>query len=223
MTPVRIMRRAAEAGLDIVAIADHNSCENLEAAARAALRTGVFLVPAMEITSMEEVHVLALFDTLEAAFRMQEEVYSGLDGLYGGKPAGGSRAAGLPPFGQVLVNEEDEVMGFCGRLLAGATGIRLSRLVEAIHGLGGVAVASHADRGSFSVTSQLGFIPEDLAFDAVELCGEGERQSRGLRFSDAHRLEDIGRKRTRFLIEEASLKEIALALKEADGRKAVFD
>ncbi len=227
MTPGRIMRRAAEAGLDIVAIADHNSCENLEAAARAAGEAGVFLVPAMEITSLEEVHVLALFDTLEAAFRMQEDVYRRLDGLYGE----GDRPNGIPPFRQVLVNEEDEVMGFNRRLLAGATDIRLSSLVAAVHSLGGVVIASHADRGSFSITSQLGFVPEGLDFDAFELCGEKEKQkpfnhrgqAPGLRFSDAHRLEDIGRKRTSFLLEEASLREIALALKAARGRKAVFD
>ncbi len=233
MTPGRIMRRAAESGLDIVAIADHNSCENLEAAAHAALKTGLSLVPAMEITSSEEVHVLALFNTLEAAFRMQETVYRELDSLHG--PAMDGWFDGkIPPFGQVMVNEDDEVLGFNRRILAGATGIGLSGLVAAIHGLGGVAIASHADRGSFSITSQLGFIPEGFfGFDALEVCGRsrpagGQPPSLldgapGLRCSDAHRLEDIGRKTTRFLLEEASLEEIAMAFKAADGRKAVFD
>ncbi len=231
MTPWRIMRKAAEAGLDIVAIADHNSCENLDAAARAALKAGVSLVPAMEITSLEEVHVLALFDTLEAAFRMQENVYRELDNFHMGAE-GGNGTGQIPPFGQVIVNEDDEVLGFNRRILAGATGIRLSGLVAAIHSLGGMAIASHADRESFSVTSQLGFIPEGLGLDALEVCGQKQknkntntllREAPGLRCSDAHRLEDIGRKTTRFLLEEASLKEIALALKAADGRKAVFD
>ncbi len=226
MTPMRIMRKAAESGLDIVAIADHNSCENLEAASRAAkkIKTGVSLIFAMEITSAEEVHVLALFDTLEAAQRMQEDVYKGL-------PKSGDeieKFKKIPPFSQVIVNEEDEVLGFNRRFyLAGATGLKLSSLVPAIHGLGGVAIASHADRGSFSVTSQLGLIPADVDFDAFEVCGPIpfplQGQTPGVRFSDAHRLEDIGGKRTMFLIEDASLEEIALALRSAGGRKAVFD
>ncbi len=228
MTPWRIMRKASEAGLDIVAIADHNSCENLEAAARAASKAGVSLVPAMEITSSEEVHVLALFETLEAALRMQESVYRELDSFYRGPQGREKGDRQPPPFGQVIVNEDDEVLGFSRRPLSGATGIRLSGLVAAIHSLGGVAIASHADRGSFSVTSQLGFIPADLEFDALEVCGQRQKPfslqgQPGLRCSDAHRLEDIGGKRTGFLLKEASLKEIALALKAADGRKAVFD
>ncbi len=226
MTPKRIMRKAAELELDIVAIADHNSCENLEAAARAAEKTGISLVPAMEITSSEEVHVLALFDSLESVMRMQETIYEGMKDMEK-ETSGHKNKTGRPsPFDQVIVNEDDEVLGFNMRPLAGATGLGLSRLVSAIHDLGGVAIASHAGRDSFSVMSQLGFVPEDVFFDAFEMFGPLpfplQGQLPGVRSSDAHSLEEIGGKRTKFLLENASFKEIVLALRSADGRKAVM-
>ena len=67
MTPLRIVRQAASVGLDIIAIADHNTAENVAAAEAVAREVGVCLLPAMEVTSAEEVHVLALFGTVDAA------------------------------------------------------------------------------------------------------------------------------------------------------------
>ena len=218
MTPKRIIQRALAEGLDIIAIADHNSCENLETALALAGKMGITLLPAMEISSAEEVHVLALFETPGAAMGMQEKVYLSM-------PAD---LKNDPDFwgDQVLVDAEDMVLGFNSRLLAGATGIPLNALVSAIHGFGGLAVASHVDRESFSVVSQLGFIPEGVRFDALEISGGGARMPAplessglpGVRSSDAHRLDDVGRKKTRFWMEGASFSEIAMAFKSEGGR-----
>ncbi len=221
MTPKRIIRRALAEGLDIIAIADHNSCENLEAALGLARETGISLLPAMEIASAEEVHVLALFDDPQAAFGMQEKVYASLPADLENDPAFWGE--------QVVVGEDDLVLGFNPRLLAGATGMPLEGLVSAIHDLGGLAIASHVDREAFSVISQLGFIPDGVRFDALEVsrgrvpsCVEASGLP-AVRSSDAHRLESVGKQRTRFLLEGASFSEIALALKSEDGRKAVID
>ncbi len=219
MTPKRIIQRALDAELDIIAIADHNSCENLDAAVGLAGKMGIALLPAMEIASAEEVHVLALFDTLQAALGMQERVYAGLPGMENDPVFWGE---------QVVVNGEDEVLGFNSRLLAGATDMPLNRLVDAIHGFGGLAIASHVDRESFSVISQLGFIPAGVRFDALEVSGPvppyvEEAGLAAVRSSDAHRLEDIGGKKTRFLLDGANLRELASALRAEGGRKAVID
>jgi hypothetical protein len=102
--------------------------------------------------------------------------------------------------------------------------------VELIHRRGGLAIASHIDREAFSVISQLGFIPTDLDFDALEVSPLLTLpQARALfrpyahfplvQFSDAHRPEEIGRTRTDFLIQTPILSEIRLALREKEGRK----
>jgi len=215
MTPLRIVRRAAEIGLDIIAVSDHNSAENVGAALRAARAAGITVLPAMEITSREEVHVLALFGREEDALGMQERVYRSLP-----------KINSVGPDRQIVVNEKDEVMGFNGMLLIGATEFSFARLVEEVHQAGGLAVASHVDRGAFSVSSQLGFLPEGVRLDAVEVIDHRAADAVLLRrtdvprlmSSDAHYLRDIGSRTTWFEMEEASLEEIGLALRREGGR-----
>lgn len=215
MTPLRIVRRAVEVGLDIIAVSDHNSAENVGAALRAARAAGITVLPAMEITSREEVHVLALFGSEEDALAMQGRVYRSLPrGFSGGTDR------------QVVVNEEDEVMGFNGMLLIGATEFSFSRLVEEVHRAGGLAVASHVDRGAFSVMSQLGFLPEGVRLDAAEVINHKAADAvllhqpdvPRLMSSDAHNLRDIGMRTTWLEMEEASFEELCLALRKEGGR-----
>jgi hypothetical protein len=127
----------------------------------------------------------------------------------------------------VIVNEDEEVMGFSDKLLIGATGITLERLVGLIHERDGLAIAAHVDREAFGIIGQLGFIPEGLPLDALELADASKRdclpQGARLPFitsSDAHRLEDVGRRTTTFLMQAASSAEIRECLSEV-GRKRI--
>ncbi len=215
MTPRRIINSALGKGLHIIAIADHNSAENTEVAVRTGQELGITVLPAMELTSREEVHVLAIFDSTENAASVQEIVYSKLqDGCNDELNIGY----------QLIVNELDEILAFNKKLLIGATSLPLGELVNNIHDFGGLAIASHIDRGNFSVISQLGFIPSDAAFDALEISYNMERQDAAVQFSnyaaipwitssDAHNLTDIGRRTTKFILNEPSFDEIARAFK----------
>ncbi len=215
MTPRRIINSALAKGLQIIAIADHNSAENTEVAVRTGLDQGITVLPAMELTSQEEVHVLALFNSTENAAAMQEIAY---DALQDG--SNDERNIGY----QLVVNELDEILAFNKRLLIGATSLPLGELVKNIHVFGGIAIASHIDREHFSVISQLGFIPDDAAFDALEISYNMEWMESTAKFSsytaipwvtssDAHNLSDIGRRTTTFLLSEPSFDEIARAFK----------
>lgn len=218
MTPARIVKRAVERSIDIVAVSDHNSAENVEAAVRAGKEKGILVIPAMEITSSEEAHVLAFFKDAAQALRMQEAVYESLT-----EGVNDERLWGV----QVVVNEFDEVMGFNERLLIGATKIPLKALVDKIHSLGGLAVASHIDRESFSIVSQLGFIPDDIALDAIEVARRESLDAYPaypkVLSSDAHRLDDIGRRSTTFFIKELSFEEVASAFRAAEGRTVEYN
>ena len=217
MTPLRIVRRAREQGLDIIAISDHNSAENLGAAVEVAATIGLSLIPAMEAASIEEAHVLGLFETLGDAMRMQEYIYEGLPDVEGAQVEWGT---------QVVVNTDDEVMGFNDKPLIAATTYGLGDLVGAIRSLGGLAVASHVDREAFSVLGQLGFVPDDVSFDAFEVvrpAGAGQIRALypdmpWLSCSDAHMLGDIGIRRTSFFMKEATFAELAKALRGEGGR-----
>jgi hypothetical protein len=174
----------------------------------------------MEVCSSEEVHVLALFGTMDAVQRLQEEVYRKLQG---------SNIPGA--FGlQVIANEHDEVEGFQDRLLIGAADIALDEIVRRIHELHGLAIASHIDREAFGILGQLGFIPEGLPLDALELSGgaEAERAERlaqeypayrFIRSSDAHGLDRVGAAWTRFFLDAPSCEEIRKALRHQEGRE----
>ncbi|MCL5023742.1 MAG: PHP domain-containing protein [Nitrospirae bacterium] len=225
MTPREIVAAALRRGLHLIAVTDHNSAENAEATRRAAEGTGLVVFAGMEVTSSEEVHILALFESPDGAGALQDVVHRNL-------PAGENdeRLYGH----QIIVNKDNEVMGFDRRLLIAATGLNARALVDLIRSLEGVSIASHVDREAFSVLSQLGFIPEDLRFDAVELSPKVGRQAAerlfgGLKrfpwvsFSDAHYIRDIGKRVTTFMLEEATFGEMKAALASAGGRDIFWE
>jgi predicted metal-dependent phosphoesterase TrpH len=217
MSPATIVKRARACGVDILGICDHNSAENAAAALEAARRHGVHVLPGMEVTSSEEIHVLALFDWLEPVLQLQKLVYRHLPG------ENDVEAFGM----QVIANADDEVLGFNRKLLIGATTLGVEEIAKEIRSLGGLAVAAHIDRESFSLIGQLGFIPDDLTLDALEISpalsyiDAVHRYSPSLPLlcsSDAHKEEEIGRCCTRFLIDEISIGELKKALKGYEGR-----
>ncbi|HUK61694.1 MAG TPA: PHP domain-containing protein, partial [Dongiaceae bacterium] len=136
-----MMRAAHEAGLDAVAICDHNAAENVGAAVRAGLAARVAVIPGMEITSEEEAHIVALLPDVEAAERLQAAVYADLPG------ENDERAFGS----QVIVDEAGEVLGFNQHLLIGATRWSVEHVVEAVHRERGLAIAAHVDRERFGL------------------------------------------------------------------------
>ena len=222
MSPRAIVRKSLEVGLDLIAVCDHNSAENVAAVIRAASEKTLWVLPGMEVSSREEVHTLAIFDRVDQVLQMQEWVYSRLRGTNRPELFGD----------QVVANEFDEVEGFNDRLLIGAVQISLAELVKQVHRLGGLSIASHVDRPSFSILSQLGFVPKDLNLDALEVSVHTDRESarKGipgvedcalLSFSDAHFLSDVGTASTSFLMEAPCVSEIRLALKEQEGRRVL--
>jgi 3',5'-nucleoside bisphosphate phosphatase len=222
MTPRAIVRAAREQGLDLIAICDHNSARNVAASLRAGERTGLMVIAGMEITSSEEVHILGLFPSAMHATAVQEEVYSRLVG------ENDEEAFGY----QVVVDEDDLVEDMDRRLLIGATTLSCEKVVRLIHGHDGVAVASHVDRSGFGIFSQLGFIPPDLALDALEISPAATREAVLKRYpqcrlyplitsSDAHYPEQIGAVRTVLEMAKPTFEELWLALKGLKGRQIV--
>lgn len=221
MSPQGILDAAKKKGLDILGICDHNSSENSFAMMEAARKTGIHILPGMEVTSEEEVHVLALFDEIGKAQALQEYVYRYLPGK------NDEETFGM----QVIVNEHEEVLGFTDKLLIGATTIPLEDVLKQIHSLEGIAIASHIDREAFSIIGQLGFIPDKMELDALEISPsitiEEARKKYPYpypitRSSDAHTPDDIGKSHTSFLLQEVTVPEIRKALQNREGRRSIL-
>lgn len=224
MSPSAIVKTACEKGIDIIAVTDHNSAENIEAVIRAAKGKGLTVIAGMEVSTVEEVHMIALFESSASLMKLQDIVYSNL--LPG---------ENNPEFfgEQVVADEEDTVLGFNDRLLISATNLTVKSLVDIIHSLGGLSIASHIDKEAFSIISQLGFISEDMGIDALEMSPqisfENARQLYSdyesfvwLSSSDAHRLDDIGKRTTIFRIDIPTFEEVVYAVKNINGREAVW-
>lgn len=218
MSPKTILAAAKKKRIDIIGICDHNSTENSRAVMNAARGVNIQVIPGLEVTSQEEVHVLALFDRLENALKLQEYIYENLPG------ENDEDAFGM----QIVVNEKEEVLGFNKRFLIGATTIPLDAIARTIHSYDGISIASHIDRESFSLIGQLGFIPEALELDALEISPRLTIEEAKQRFlnaypitcsSDAHHPGDVGKGYTDFLIEEGTVSEIKKALRNEEGRK----
>ena len=219
MLPLTIVKEAKRNNLQIIGICDHNSIENVEAVRKAGKREGLAVMGGVEMASQEEVHILGFFDEETSLSDIQDVLYENLSGENDEDVFGE----------QLLADEYDKVTGSNERFLIGATRLSVEGIVDLIHRLGGLAIASHIDRESFSIISQLGYIPSELRLDALEISSLASREKRYafsqrydfpvLTSSDAHCLEDIGRSFSSFLIKEACFEETKKALMGDKGRR----
>ncbi|MBF0544083.1 MAG: PHP domain-containing protein [Candidatus Riflebacteria bacterium] len=221
MTPRAITKKAQEMGLDIIAICDHNSSRNSAAVIEAAKHCSILVIPGIEIETRDKIHVIGLFSDVKSALKVTEEIRIKLpcvDEKYSSH------------FGeQILMTADGIPCGKEDKALANSSHFDLKEVVRLIKQHDGLAIAAHVERPSFSVYSQLGDVPLDIPFDALEVSPVGNRPI-GLRekfarygfpligSSDSHYLSEIGRAKTRFLIEKPSFEEINLALHRVGGR-----
>ena len=220
MSPKKIVAKSLEQRLDLIAICDHNTAENAAATSREGARQGIVVLPGMEICSKEEVHLVTLFKKIEDALKMQQFVYDHLPGKNQPEVFGH----------QVVADEHDQVLGENDHLLIGATQLSLHDIINKAHRLGAICISSHVDRPSYSLIGQLGFIPEDLHLDAVEVSYRvpldkaltevpGIKDYPCVTASDAHFLRDIGKTWTEFILAAPTLDEIRMALAGNEGRR----
>ena len=191
MTPANIAGMCALAGLDVVALTDHNSSGNSAAFEQAARRHGLLAIPGMELCTREEVHVVCLFSAVEQALAFSDYVGSKLPPIPNKPSIFGS---------QIRMDSADAVLGEETLLLAAAADIGLYELPKLMEEYGGLSFPAHIDRKSNSLLSQLGLWTPDLDFPLTEVtrsCPSGlfERKDlQGLRHisaSDAHDLTQI--------------------------------
>lgn len=210
MTPNNLINMSIIKGLDAVALTDHNACENVRAAAAVAGDKIIF-IPGMEVETSEEVHIVTLFPTTDAAEEMQRILVDSSPYIPNRPEIFGN---------QYIMDENDEICGEIDRMLVTASGLDIYTVVAAAKDLGGIAYPAHIDRESYSVLSNLGFIPPDLDISAVEITEksrtalEGEYSNRYniITSSDAHYLWDISERNHYIEVSDASVRGILNAI-----------
>jgi PHP family Zn ribbon phosphoesterase len=220
MHPQTLVQKALDQKLDMIAISDHNASANVPYVIAAAAGKNIQIIPAMEITTSEEVHLLALFESLSDLLKLQTVIDQHLFG------ENDETRFGV----QAIVNELGEVEGLNNQLLIGATDLSIDSIMGTIHQLKGLAIPAHIDRESFSVLSQLGFIDDHSRFDALEISkltgieqGRIQYHNLGrypfLTSSDAHFIKDIGTSTTKIIMEKPTFAELKMALSKQNGRQ----
>jgi len=160
MTPANIANMAMLNGLDVIALTDHNSCKNCPAIMKEAGRTGVLVIPGMELTTQEEVHVICLFPSLEKAMEFDAYVYEHLMPIPNREDIFGR---------QLIYNENDEIQGNVEYLLSNSTDISFDYVYDIVTSYGGIMIPAHINKPSNSLLNNLGFIPPDSKFGCVEV------------------------------------------------------
>ena len=203
MSPSEIVARAVAAGMNGIALTDHQSARNTPAIAECARRAGIRCLFGMEVQTAEEVHTVALFDTVDQALALTDWVYEAMP----------KRVNDPETFGdQPVVTWDDDIIEMEWRILAMGCRRTIPETAAKVHELGGLYIAAHIDRPNFSVLGTLGEIPEPPPtascppqaanyFDAVELSRTADEsvwlpKAAGYavtRSSDAHNLDDVAR------------------------------
>lgn len=214
LSPREIARRARAAGLDAIALTDHNTALQVPAVARCCDAEGVLCVPGIEACSSEEIHVLCLFESASDAVAFGERLYARLPRV---------RCQPEKMGDQVISDEAGEIVGILDYYLANATNWTLTELVEQTNAAGGLAIPAHVDRPAGGLLALLGFVPP-LPFPTLEVSRyyDRRRDPHGLSVryrlitgSDAHEPEEIGTVQTELDVEERTVGALLHRLRSA--------
>ncbi len=219
MTPNNIVNMAAIKGLDIIGITDHNSTENCASVIKAAKNKELLVVPGVELQTSEEVHLLCFFENLLNLREFQDVIDSSM--------VKGKNISEI--FGnQLIMDEKDHVVGQKQHMLLTSSGLSLNRAVELVSEMGGVVVPAHIERKSYSIITNLGFVPPELNLSYLEIYQPGNLPDLTAKFdylknykylfnSDAHELGCISEPERFIECKSKSLYEVINTIK--NGRR----
>ena len=159
LPPSEIARLLAARGVELAALTDHNSALNCPAFASACRKYGITALFGMEAQTQEECHILCLFNNVDTALELSGEIYGLLPPVMNNPEKTGD---------QVYVDEEDNILGEVEKYLVTGADLDIYGLADKVHGMGGLVIPAHVDRPAFSLTSQLGFVPNG-PWDALEV------------------------------------------------------
>lgn len=216
-----IVSAARKAGIDVIGIADHNTCDNFPAISEAADGNPVVL-PCIETQSAEDIHVLCVFSDFKTAMDYKTWLWEKMPPIKND----------IDYFGyQVVLDRCNNILKEEDILLIQGAGYEVDQIVSKVQAEGGLAILAHVDRPAFSYPVALGPIPADYQADAFELsCRIDSAHASGwrekylgrtfIRSSDSHTLDTISRgNSTKMMLETPTFEEIKKAIKGEDGRR----
>ena len=188
MTPNNIVNMAYIKGLNIISVTDHNTVKNFPAIRSIGESLGIEVIPGIEVTTREEVHVLCYFKNYIDAEKFGNIIYESLPDIKNNTLIFGD---------QNIYNSDDEITGSLSKLLINASKYTIDEIYYMAREHNGIMVPAHINKKSNSILGVLGFIPFNLKIDFVEIFSKADIDERLikkyyiLKNSDAHQLIDI--------------------------------
>ncbi len=220
MSPTNIIKQAKNKKLDIIGITDHNTTKQCKEVYRLGKIHGISVFLGVEINTLEEIHCLAFFENFAQISIFQSFLNKNLPDI-----------KNLPEkFGdQVWVDKNEMIVGEEKKLLISGLNATINQVERKVHRLNGLFIPAHIDRPMYSIISQLGFIPDDIKIDAVELADTSKAYNilsdkekyTSITSSDAHYIEQIGTKPIHLMMKDTTFNEFKLCLKNKNGRKII--
>lgn len=224
MSPVNIVERAAQLSIQILGITDHNSTKHGPLIQKLAAEKNIFVICGAEVTTKEETHCLAFFETLGQLQEFQQYLDAHLPDIKNDPKYFGE---------QIVVDEDEMIVEEIEKLLISALTQSIDQIERKVHELNGLFIPAHIDKPKYSLVSQLGFVPPDLKADAFEISRHTTveailkkfpylSKATFIRSSDAHHPDQMGTGFVFLEMEEISFNEIKMAIRNEKGRKAII-
>jgi len=153
MSPQLILEQVVQKELNLISITDHNTVQHSILACKLSEGMPIRVIPGVELTSREEVHLLAYFPNIEALLKMEKEIDNYLPGKKNNSKVFGN---------QLYYDLKGEIIGIDDVLRQVALDIGLDNLIDFIHNIEGIAIPAHIDKDRFSLLSQLGFKQNEI-------------------------------------------------------------
>jgi hypothetical protein len=221
MIPPLIIQEALDKNIELIAITDHNAIDNIPAVIKAAQGTGIKVLSGMELQTREEIHSLCLFDEFEQVQEFFKSIHDSFPTINNNPDFFGE---------QFVVDASGEFIRREERLLITSCALSLRAAWEEVDRLKGLMIPAHVNRTAFGLLPVLGFIPQDIPLEIVEISKHITPEEAVVQFpglagchfiqsGDAHMLEEIIGV-NELMIEKRTISEIRSSLSGQNGRSA---
>ncbi|WP_353894283.1 PHP domain-containing protein [Proteinivorax hydrogeniformans] len=222
MGPKNIISAAKAKGVNIIGVTDHNSAKNLAAFEKLAkLERSITLLYGIEVETKEEIHVLCYFETLDKVSAFDNIIYDSIKDVKNNPDIFGD---------QVIIDSDENIIGYEEKLLLQRCELTIQQLADKVNKFDGMIIPAHIDRPSNGILTNLGFVPENIYFDAFEISPNTKtedvlkthpylKNKNLIRSSDAHLLTEVGKAVINFQMPHPTFENIKFAFLNRLGRR----
>jgi|YNPMSStandDraft_1061717.scaffolds.fasta_scaffold06205_4 hypothetical protein len=193
MGPKNVINSLKKNNISISSITDHNSIFNFPSFFINGIKNKILFFPGIEIQTLEEIHIIVIFPTFLEAINFYKKIEQFINNI----------KADYDIFGdQPIVDEEENIIKEEEKLLIQSINLSIDDIVKEANKLNLIYFPAHIFDDSFSIISQIGFIPDNIEIPIIEISQKNQiekidkikKKFSIITNSDAHYLNQIGKK-----------------------------